>query len=141
MKLPDVNVMIYAFRADSENHPVYKEWLESVVYARGPFAMSTQVLASVIRICTHPRIFVNPTPAAHAVAFADALLDRPNCRVIQPGEDHWGIFADLCANSRPTGNLVQDAWFAALAIESGCEWITTDGDYARFKGLNWKAPF
>jgi uncharacterized protein len=39
-----------------------------------------------------------------------------------------------------SGNLVQDAWFAALAIESGCEWITTDRDFARFDGLQWRAP-
>jgi hypothetical protein len=23
----------------------------------------------------------------------------------------------------------------------GCEWITTDRDYARFPGLNWRSPF
>ena len=32
------------------------------------------------------------------------------------------------------------AWFAALAIESGCEWITMDHDYARFSGLRWRLP-
>jgi predicted nucleic acid-binding protein len=35
---------------------------------------------------------------------------------------------------------VHDAWFAALAIESGCEWITTDRNYARFEGLRWREP-
>jgi predicted nucleic acid-binding protein len=33
---------------------------------------------------------------------------------------------------------VTDAWFAALAIEWGCEWITLDRDYGRFPGLKWK---
>jgi predicted nucleic acid-binding protein len=31
-------------------------------------------------------------------------------------------------------------YFAALAIESGSEWITTDRDYARFRGLRWRHP-
>jgi hypothetical protein len=35
---------------------------------------------------------------------------------------------------------VPDAWFAALAIESGSEWITTDRDDARFAGLRWRHP-
>jgi hypothetical protein len=35
---------------------------------------------------------------------------------------------------------VPDAYFAALAIESGCDWITTDRDFARFKGLRWRHP-
>jgi predicted nucleic acid-binding protein len=39
------------------------------------------------------------------------------------------------------GNLVQDAWFAALAIASGCAWITTDRDFARFPGFRWRPSF
>jgi predicted nucleic acid-binding protein len=35
--------------------------------------------------------------------------------------------------------MVPDAWFAALAIEHGCEWITEDRDYARFPGLRWRS--
>ena len=38
-------------------------------------------------------------------------------------------------------SLVQDAWFAALAIEHGCQWISTDAVYGRFRGLRWQRPF
>jgi predicted nucleic acid-binding protein len=72
--------------------------------------------------------------------FCRALLEQPNAAVTVPGARHWSIFADLCAKANASGNLAQDAWFAALAIESGCEWITTDGDYARFPGLSWREP-
>jgi hypothetical protein len=27
-----------------------------------------------------------------------------------------------------------------LAIESGCEWITLDRDFARFPDLHWNVP-
>jgi len=53
---------------------------------------------------------------------------------------HWEIFARLCAEGGVKGNLVPDAYLAALAIESGCEWITTDRDFSRFKGLRWRHP-
>ena len=33
-----------------------------------------------------------------------------------------------------------DAYFAALAIESGSEWITADRGFARFPGLRWRHP-
>ena len=33
-----------------------------------------------------------------------------------------------------------DAYIAALAIEHGCELITTDSDFARFPGLPWRHP-
>jgi predicted nucleic acid-binding protein len=32
--------------------------------------------------------------------------------------------------------IVTDAWFAALAIEWDCEWVTFGRDYARFPGLD-----
>jgi predicted nucleic acid-binding protein len=37
-------------------------------------------------------------------------------------------------------NLVADAWLAAMAIESGCEWVTSDRDYTRFPGLKTRHP-
>ena len=104
------------------------------------YGISPQVLGSVIRIATHPRIFVQPTPLGLVLEFAGVLLDQPHCQVIQPGQAHWSIFAALCRKARASGNLVQDAWFAALAVESGCEWITLDRDYARFPGLSWRSP-
>jgi predicted nucleic acid-binding protein len=66
MILPDVDVLIYAFRADTPEHASCNPWLTAVVGS--------------------------------------------------------------------------DAWFAALAIEWDCEWITFDRDYARFPGLKWSAP-
>lgn len=140
MILPDVNVLLYAFRSDAENHAAYRTWLEGVLNGEMAYGMSPHVLASVIRLATHPRIFVRPDRVADAVAFASVLLDQPHCQIIQPGLRHWSIFTALCRKANANGNLVQDAWLAALAIESGCEWITTDRDSARFEGLRWRTP-
>jgi hypothetical protein len=60
---------------------------------------------------------------------------------VTPGSRHWTLFLDLCRKAGAKGNLVSDAYHAALAIESGCEWITTDRDFARFPGLRWRTPF
>lgn len=140
MILADVNVLLYAFRGDAPRHAQYRTWLKEVVSGGALFGMSPQALAAVIRIVTNPRVFADPNPLAEVAEFASALLREPNCQVIQPGPRHWDIFAELCRKANVRGNLVQDAWFAALAIESGCEWITADRDYARFPGLRWRAP-
>jgi toxin-antitoxin system PIN domain toxin len=139
--LPDVNVLLYAFRRDSARHRDYRGWLENVVNGEAAYGISPQVLAAVIRIGTHRRIYVHPSTTVEAFAFCDAILAPQHCTVIEPGPRHWSIFADLCRKSRAAGNLVQDAWLAALAIESGCEWVTADRDYARFPGLRWREPF
>ena len=141
MILPDVNVLLYALRDDSVDHSRYLGWLEGVVNGDEAYGMSPQVLCSVARIATHPRIYVSPSRLEDALAFARVLLEQPTCTVVQPGVRHFSIFEDLCRKAAANGNLVRDAWFAALAVESGCEWVTTDGDFARFSGLRWRRPF
>ncbi|MEK7767726.1 MAG: PIN domain-containing protein, partial [bacterium] len=71
---------------------------------------------------------------------ADVLRAEPQCVLASPGPRHWGLFMDLCRKADARGNLVPDAWLAALAIESGCELVTTDRDFARFPGLHWRLP-
>jgi uncharacterized protein len=139
--LPDVNVLIYAFRADAVDHGNYKRWLEKTINSAASFGLSPQVLAAVARICTHKKIFVQPNSLGEVFRFCRALLDQPNAVLVEPGERHWSIFESLCVKSAAVGNLVQDAWFAALAIESGCEWISSDRDFSRFDELRWRTPF
>jgi len=139
--LPDVNVLIYAFRSDSAEHSQYKDWLGETVNGVAAYGIAPQVLSSVVRICTHPKIYKQPSDLKEALEFCSVLLESPNATVILPQERHWSIFQTLCIACKASGNLVQDAWLAALAIESGCEWITTDGDFARFQGLTCRRPF
>ncbi len=141
MILPDVNVLIYAFRSDAEQHEAYRTWLEEVMNGPSAYAIAPQVLAGVVRICTHPRIFKQPSSLDDVLTYCNVLSQQPNTSLVAPGERHWSIFESLCRQSRASGNLVQDAWLAALAIESGCEWITADRDYAKFDGLSWRMPF
>ena len=140
MILPDVNVLVNAFRSDTTDHVLCRDWLERVVNGESRFGISPQVLSGVVRIATHPKVFVRPNRLLETIQFCNFLLERPHCRVIQPGEQHWPVFCRLCKEADVRGNLVPDAWFAALAIESGCEWITLDRDYARFPGLRWRVP-
>lgn len=98
------------------------------------------MLSSLVRIVTHPRIFVTPTPTQTAIRFCEDVRERPNAVVVSPGRRHWSIFTRLCAEAGARGNLVPDAYLAALAIETGSEWITTDGDYTRFRGLRTRHP-
>ena len=140
MILPDVNVLIYAFQFDSPYYEVSRTWLTSVITGDQAYGISPQVVSSFLRIATNPKIYSQPAKRNMAWDFARNLMERPQCHLIQPGPRHWGIFVRLCEGANATGNLVQDAWFAALAIESGCEWITYDTDYARFKGLRWRMP-
>lgn len=140
MLLTDVNVLVYAHREDSDRHEDYRVWLEDVINSDQAYGVSDLVLSGFVRIVTHPRVFDPPSPLADALALTEELRSRPNCVPLSPGPRHWDIFVRLCRVSEAKGNLVPDAYLAALAIESGSEWITTDRDYARFPDLRWRHP-
>jgi uncharacterized protein len=140
MILIDVNVLVYAHRADAPNHAAFRSWLTAVVSGDEAFGMSDLVLSGFVRIVTHPRIFDPPSELADALAFCRDLRQQPNCVRVEPGPRHWEIFVRLCREHGAKGNLVADAYLAALALESGSEWITTDRDFARFAPLRWRHP-
>lgn len=135
-----MNVLVYAHREDARDHPRFRAWLEEVLHGPASFGLSDLALSGFLRVVTHPRVFAVPTPIERALEFADVVRSAPNCVRLEPGERHWEIFTELCRSTGVRGNLVSDAWFAALAIESGSEWITTDRDCARFPGLRWRHP-
>jgi hypothetical protein len=140
MLLPDVNVLVYAHRSDAPDHDRYWQWLESLLEGDAAYAVSDLVLSGFLRVVTHPGVFAEPTPLDVALRFVADVRERPNCVPTSPGERHWGIFQRLCREAGARGNLVPDAFLAALAIEAGLEFVTTDRDFARFSGLRWRHP-
>ena len=140
MILPDVNILIYAFRKDSPEHAVCNPWLTRVVADEGTFGISALALSAMVRITTNARIYRMPSTHEEAFRFCDYLRNQPNCQLVEPGERHWDIFRRLCIETDTRGPRVTDTWFAALAVEWGCEWVTFDRDYARFPGLKWSTP-
>jgi toxin-antitoxin system PIN domain toxin len=110
------------------------------VAADRPYAIAELVLSGFLRIVTHPKVFAQPTPLPLAIDFCETLRSQPNATLLVPGPRHWQIFTRLCVEAGARGNLVPDAYLAALAIDTGSEWITTDGDYRRFRGLRTRHP-
>jgi len=136
----DVNVLVYAHREDAADHAAYRETIETAIASAEPFGLADLVLSGFLRGVTHPRVFRAPTPMAQALKFLEILSDCPNAVSVTPGPRHFEIFTGLCRLPGIRGNLVPDAYLAALAIESGCEWLTADRGFARFPGLRWRHP-
>jgi hypothetical protein len=140
MQLLDVNILVYAFREDAKDHPLFATWLEDLAASGAAFSASELVLSSFLRVVTNARIFRPATPRSRAFAFAEAIRSHPSYIRVPAGPRHWEIFAQLCETADATGDLIPDAYHAALAIEHGCEWITADRHFARFPGLRWRHP-
>ncbi|MGH4026552.1 MAG: type II toxin-antitoxin system VapC family toxin [Pseudonocardiaceae bacterium] len=140
MILCDVNVLVSAHKEGADRHDEYRAWLEDALNGDEVFGVSDLVLSSVLRIVTHPRIFDPPSTWERAREFADAIRSAPNAVPVSPGPRHWQIFTELGEKAAVRGNLVPDAYLAALAIESGSEWITADRGFARYPGLRSRHP-
>lgn len=140
MLLADVNVFLYAHRSESPRHHEYATWLHEALTGQEPFGLSESVLASFVRICTNHRVYRDPTPPGLAMDFCAAALGSPSAVPVRPGRQHWAIFDGLCRTLDARGNVVPDAYLAALAIEHGATWVTTDRGFARFPGLRWRTP-
>ncbi len=140
MKMPDVNVLVYAHREDETDHDFYRDWLERLVNSGGPFGFSALVAVAFVRIVTNPRFHNDPTPLSVAIETVDRLREAHGCHWLLPGNRHWEITAALCRKTQATGKQVADAQHAALAVEHGCQWVTRDDDFAGFApyGLEWE---
>ena len=141
MLLADVNILVYAHKQQTLGHERFKEWLEALINGDEAYGISDLVCSGFIRVVTHPHAFNPPSTTVQALDFIERVREGRACVHVSPGMRHWQIFTGLCRAVGARGNLVPDAYLAALAIESGSEWITTDGDFARFPGLRWRRPF
>jgi toxin-antitoxin system PIN domain toxin len=98
------------------------------------------VLGAFIRIGTNPRVFDHPLSIDQTLRRIQSWLDQPCVRIVNPTERHWSVFRKLLADGQAVANLATDAHLAALAIEHGCELISTDSDFSRFRGIRWRNP-
>jgi len=140
MVLWDVNLLLYAAIPTSPHHARCRSLLLALLGGEEHFAISEFVLASFVRICTNPKAFDPPALPREALAFCQSLLSHPLAVKVAPGPRHWRIFEDLVLAAGVRGSDIADAHLAALAIEHGCSWWSSDRDFARFGGLRWHDP-
>ncbi|RZL87990.1 MAG: PIN domain-containing protein [Variovorax sp.] len=130
---PDVNVLVAASRSDHPHHAIARSWLEDAIASTNagpPMKLQPMVIASFLRLVTHPRIFVNPTPTTEALNFIEVLLGVSG--VEQPAVSaEWPVFRKLCADKALSANDIPDAWLAAAVMHQGEHLVTFDGDFKR----------
>ena len=140
MLLADVNVYLYAMRLESERHAEYRQWLEHRLAGPEPFGVSELVLSAFVRIVTNHRVYRVPTLTDGAIEFCEAVLASPAAIPVRSGPRHWALFAHLCRAGGARGNLVPDAYLAALAIEHGATLATADRGFLRYPGVRLVHP-
>jgi toxin-antitoxin system PIN domain toxin len=140
VKLPDVNLLIYAIDEGAPRHDKARAWLEAALSGTESVAFAWTVLLGFVRISTNPVALEHPLSAAEALDYVVDWLDQPVADVIHPTLRHVSILRRLLEPLGTAGNLSSDAHLAALAIEHGAELCSCDTDFSRFDGLRWLDP-
>jgi toxin-antitoxin system PIN domain toxin len=140
MRCVDVNVLVYAHRADLHEHARYRALLERLANDDEPLGLADQVLGGFVRVMTNRRIFTEPTGTDHAWEAVDALLAAPAAMHLRAGERHWVLFRQLATDIDARGNDIADAYLAAYALENNAVWLSADRGFARFHRLRWSHP-
>ena len=130
---PDVNILVAASRQDHVHHAPALAWLESALETSADgqmLAILPMVACGFLRLTTHPKVFVEPTPLKAAQTFLRAVLDTPNVTMPMLGEE-WPLFEKLCAQHKLSGNAITDAWIATAALSHHLHLVTFDKDFRR----------
>jgi len=140
VKLPDLNLLLYAIDEASPLHYPAREWLEVTLSGTEEVAFAWIVLLGFLRLTTNPSVFEEPLAIEEALEVMDGWLAQPVARVVHPTVQHATLLRRLLPSHGAAGNLVSDAHLAALAIEHDGELCSHDRDFGRFDGLRWLDP-
>jgi toxin-antitoxin system PIN domain toxin len=140
VKLPDVNLLLYAIDEDSARHDSARRWVEGLFGGTETVALAWAVMLAFVRLTTKPQVMTRPFAVDEALDVVDGWLARPNVIVVHPTDRHARILRELLAPFGTGGNLTTDAHLAALSIEHGAELCSSDADYSRFPGVRWQDP-
>lgn len=140
MIVPDINLLLYAYDADSPFHAKASAWWQKCLSGSEPVGLPPVVVFGFARISTSARVFKNPMTPAEAAQHVRSWLAQPVLQILEPRSDHIGQVLASLEKLGTAGNLVTDAQIAALAIEHDAALHTNDTDFMRFTGLRWFNP-
>jgi toxin-antitoxin system PIN domain toxin len=140
VKLPDVNLLLYAYDSRSPRHAPARQWLEQVLSGAETVGLAWNVLLAFIRLSTRSAVVEHPYEVTEAIGLVESWIAQPCATVVDPTERHASVLRELLAPLGAGGNLSSDAHLAALAIEHGATLCSCDTDFSRFAGLRWADP-
>jgi len=138
--LVDINLLIYATSERTKQHRDARHWFEALLNGSSRVGLPWACLLGYLRITTNRRAFPDAISMDKAWSQIDEWLSCDPVWIPQPTERHAAVLGSLCAHPGVHGDLISDAHLAALAIEHGLTLCSTDGDFARFRGLKWMNP-
>jgi uncharacterized protein len=136
----DANVLLYAVNTASPRHVAAKMWLDDALSNDTRLGLPWLSLLAFLRIATHPSVFPRPLSVARALEVVDVWCQAPNVVHPEPDRNFVATLALTLTSGSAPGNLVNDAYLAALATQHDAAVATFDRDFARFPDVTTVVP-
>ena len=145
MIVPDVNLLVYAYKEGAPEHEAARQWWETLLNGPEDIGIPWVVAVGFIRVMVNPRAMGIPILPSQSITTVREWFGYDHIRPLNPGTRHLQFLQQTLAATGDTAsaamaNRVPDAHIAALALEYDAEVHTNDDGFDRFPGLLWRNP-
>jgi predicted nucleic acid-binding protein len=137
----DANLLVYAYREDSEFHPDAMEQLRPVIEGGSPWALPWPCVHEFIGVVTSGRVYKPASPLSNVLGFLDSLMTSPQLHLLSESPGYFEKLRELALAAKLSGPRIHDARIAALCLHHGVrELWTADRDFSMFQKLKTRNP-
>lgn len=137
----DTNLLVYAYREDSEFHTAAMEQLRPVIEGGSPWALPWTCIHEFIGVVTSGRVYKPASPLANVLGFLDSLMTSPQVQLLSESSGYFEKLRELALAAKLSGPRIHAARIAALCLRHGVrELWTADRDFSAFRQLKTRNP-
>ena len=137
----DTNLLVYAYREDSEFHPTAMENLRPVLEGSAPWALPWPCVHEFIGVVTSGKVYKPASPLPNVIAFLESLFGSPQLHLLSESPGYFEKLRDIAQASKISGPRIHDARIAALCLHHGVrELWSADRDFSAFPQLKVRNP-
>ena len=137
----DTNLLVYAYREDSEFHQMTTETLRPVVEGSDPWALPWPCIHEFIGVVTSGKVYRPASPLPGVLAFLESTFGSPQLHLLAESPGYFEKLCELALAANLSGPRIHDARVAALCLHHGVrELWTADRDFSLFPKLKTRNP-
>src|SRR5206468_13088120 len=129
----DTNLLVYAYREDSEFHHAAIESLRPVIEGSAPWAVTWPSVHEFMGVVTSGKVYRPASPLTHVFGFLESMFGAPHLHLLAESPGYFEKLRRLATAARLKGPRIHDARIAALCLHHGVsELWSADRDFSAF---------
>jgi len=137
----DTNLLVYAYREDSEFHKAATENLRPVIEGSVPWALPWPCVHEFIGVVTSGKVYKPASPLPGVLAFLDSLFASPQLHLLAESPGYFEKLRDIAQAAKISGPRIHERGIAALGLHHGVsELWSADRDFSAFPQIKVRNP-